>query len=578
MKRCPSCNRVEADDALTFCRADGTPLARESGATNGEVGTRKFSPSQGEDTSETRILPTGEVPGRTTAPTAVLDGRNPSGSTQELSKPNSRKAVVLVAAALAVFTLAAAAFYFSRGDGTAIESVAVLPFENRSNDADAEYLSDGLTESLIYRLSQLPNLKVSPTSSVLRYKGRETDPLKIGGELGVQAVMTGRVAQRGENLNISVELVDVRTNKLLWGEQYERRMSELLATQREIAAEITNKLQLKLSGEGEKTLAKQYTSNNEAYQLYLKGRYHYAKRTKDDILKGIEYFRQAIRLDPDFALAYVGVSESYSVMPFYGYLSPKEGFPQAKAAAQRALEIDPTLAEAHAALAEVTGFYERDWEKGVREYKRAIELNPNVPEIHFSYGFYLQQIGRSDEAIIEGKRALEMEPLSIPFGAILVGAYIYARQNDAALEQARKTYNLEPNHPAARFWLSLAYVANGMYGEAIAIGEKTLQNDPTNQDALFITGYAYAKSGRRQDAEEVVKKFKDIGKTQYVMSYSVASLYAALGDKDKAFAELEKSFVERDTELSRLKVDPLMDPLRDDPRFSDLLRRVGLPQ
>jgi len=246
----------------------------------------------------------------------------------------------------------------STAEGT-INSIAVMPFQNRSANADSEYLSDGLAESLIYRLSQLPSLKVSPTSSVFRYKGKETDVQKIGNELGVSAVLTGRIVQRGENLTISVELVDVRNNKLLWGEQYERKMSELLTTQREIAGEITNKLQLKLSGEGEQKLAKKYTDSNEAYQLYLKGLFHFANRTKEDVQKSIGYFQQATKLDPNFALAYVGISQSYSLMPSYSYLSPKEAFPQAKAAAQKALEIDPSLADAHAALATTLAAY--DW-------------------------------------------------------------------------------------------------------------------------------------------------------------------------------------------------------------------------
>jgi TolB-like protein len=253
----------------------------------------------------------------------------------------------------------------------------VLPFHNKSSDADTEYLSDGLAESLIYRLSQLPNLKVSPTSSVFRYKGKETDAIKIGNELGVKAVMSGRIVQRGDNLTISVELVDVRNNKLLWGEQYERKMSDLLATQREIAAEIAQKLQLKLSGDEKKGLTKRYTDNNEAYQLYLKGRYHFAKRTKDDVLRSIEYYQQAIKLDPNFALAYARIAEAYNQMPAYPYLSPKEAFPQAKAAAKRALEIDPTLAEAHTALANSLAVYDWNWLEAEREFKRALELDPN---------------------------------------------------------------------------------------------------------------------------------------------------------------------------------------------------------
>jgi serine/threonine-protein kinase len=460
-----------------------------------------------------------------------------------------------------------------------INSIAVLPFENKSSDADTDYLSDGLAESLIYRLSQLPNLKVSPTSSVFRYKGKQTDAKEIAAELGVDSLLTGRITQRGDSLIISVNLVDTRNGKSLWGEQYERKMSELLATQREIAAEITNNLKIKLSGESEQKLAKKYTDNNEAYQLYLKGRYHFAKRTKEDILKGIENFEQAIKLDPNFALAYVEISDSYASMPAYPYLSPKEAAPQAKAAARKALEIDPSLSEAHMALGFSLVVFDWNWAEAEREFKRALELNPNSSVAHYRYGFlYLSPLGRHDEAIAEVKRAVELEPLSLIINANLAGAYMFAGQNDRALEQARKTNELEPNFVSGHYWLGLAYNANGMYAEAIALSERVLQTDSTNQFMLRIAGSSYAKSGRRREAEEVIKRFKDIAKTRYVMSYCVATIYAALGDMDKAFIELENAFAERDFHLHRLKVDPLMNPLRRDPRFQDLMRRVGLPQ
>ena len=466
----------------------------------------------------------------------------------------------------------------STAEGT-INSIAVMPFQNRSADADTEYLSDGLAESLIYRLSQLPNLKVSPTSSVFRYKGKETDAQKIGNELGVSAVLTGRIVQRGENLTISVELVDVRNNKLLWGEQYERKMSELLTTQREIAAEITNKLQLKLSGEGEQKLAKKYTDSNEAYQLYLKGLFHFANRTKEDAQKAIGYFQQATKLDPNFALAYVGISQSYSMMPSYSYLSPKEAFPQAKAAAQKALEIDPSLADAHGALATTFAAYDWNWVEAEREFKRAIELNPNVADIHYRYGLiYLIPAGRPGEAIREIKRALELEPLSIAMNANLAGAYMYARQNDLALEQARKTFDLEPSHITARVWLANVYESLGMYNEAIALSEESLKNHLSDQYFLLYSGYAYAKTGRREKAEDAIKKLRDLEKTEPVDSYIFAMLYVGLGDKDKALVELEQSFNERGYYVPLLSVDPLMDPLRDDPRFADLIKRIGLPK
>jgi eukaryotic-like serine/threonine-protein kinase len=459
----------------------------------------------------------------------------------------------------------------------AFESIAILPFENRSNAVDSEYLSDGLAESLIYRLSQLPNLKVSPRSSAFRYKGKDVDVEKVGAELGVDAVMSGRMIQRGDNLTISVDLVDVRNKKSLWGEQYERKMSDLLATQRDIASSIAEKLQLKLSGD-ETGLNKRYTNNNEAYQLYLKGRYHYAKRTKAEVEQSIAEFKQAIALDPNFALAHVGISDSYAVMPSYAYMSGRDATPLAKAAAKKALQIDPNLAEAHASYA-AAPYYDLSWSESESEYKRAIELNPNVATNHYGYAVnYLLPQKRFEEAISEVKRALELEPLSIPMGANLAGIYIYARKNDLALEQAKKIFALEPNHVTAQIWLVRALCANGRYGEAIALYETTLATDPSTEGLTQILGYAYAKAGRKRDALEVIRKHDEVGKRQFVGRYEVAAIYVALGEKDKAFAELEKSFAVRDWGIARLSVDPFLDPIRDDPRFKELLQRMKLPQ
>ena len=576
MKRCPKCNRAEGDDSLAFCRADGTRLVSDGSFVSEGAGTLRFDSAPVTGETDTRILPTGEAVGRPTAPTTVLDGRLPSsGNTQGLSKPKSRRGVILAVAALAVVALAAAV-YFSRREGAAIESVAVLPFENRSNDADAEYLSDGLAESLVYRLSQLPNLKVSPTSSVFRYKGKETDAVKIGNELGVQAVMSGRVVQRGQNLSISVELVDVRNNKLLWGEQFERKMSELLMTQREIAAEIANKLRLKLSGEGEQKLAKKQTDSNEAYQLYLRGRYHFSRRTRQDSQKSIEFFRQAIKLDPNFALAYASLAELYATMPLYPYQSPREAVPQAKAAVAKALALDPELAEAHITAGYIASGYDWNWADAEREFKRAIELDPNLALAHYRYAWtYLTPLGRHEEAVSEMKRAMELEPLNLIQGAHFAAVYMYAGQLDAALEQARKTSDLDPTFVIGKSWLCFTLNAKGMYAESLAISEKTPQTD-----ALLFPqmSYAYAKMGRRQQAEEVLRRWREIEKSEYVLNYWMAVTYAALGEKDAAFAELEKAHQAQDFFVQRLKVDPFLDPLRSDPRFADLIRKVGLPQ
>jgi serine/threonine protein kinase/Tfp pilus assembly protein PilF len=484
-------------------------------------------------------------------------------------------AVVILIAAAALF-----AYYLRAGSSEAgIHSIAVLPFENKSTDADTEYLSDGLAESLIFRLSQLPNLKVSPTSSAIRYKGKDTDITQIGKELEVDAVMSGRVSQREENLTISVELVNVRTKKLIWAEQYGRKMSDLLATQREIATTIAQKLELKLSGNDAKGITKRYTDSNEAYQLWLKGRYSFAKRTKDGHQQAIGYFRQAINLDPKFALAYARLSETYGSIAFYPYLSPKEAFPEAKAAAQKALEIDPTLAEAHTFLAYSLVIYDWNWAEAERSFKRAIELDPNNAAAHFRYGqIYLAPRGRLDEALVEIKRGLDLEPLDINMGSLLAWAYLVVGQDDQALEQARKTYDLEPSHPLGRWMLSQVYNSKGMYEDAISLNEQWLQTDPTNQLALREAGITYAKVGRRDKAEEMISKFREVAKTQYVASCRIASIYAALGDKDKAFGELDKAFEARDWELFRLNADRYFIPLRSDPRFKEMLKRIKLTE
>lgn len=516
--------------------------------------------------------------GSTAQSTAAMSSSIPPALSSAEYVVQNLKRHKLAAAAGVVILIGAVIFsaYYvrARSTVTAIDSIAVLPFENRSNAADTEYLSDGLAESLIYRLSQLPNLKVSPTSSVMRYKGKGTDLKTIAAELGVSAVMTGRIAQRGDNLTISVELVDARNNKVLWGEQYDRQMSDLLATQREIAAAIAQKLQLKLSGNETKGITKRYTNNNEAYQLYLKGRFHFARRTKEDLQSSIEIFDQAIKLDPNFALAYVAKGESYTVIPSFPYASPQETMPKAKDAIARALEIDPDLPEAHTVAGMIAATYEWDWAKAEREFKRALELDPNLAITHYRYAWvYLSPMGRHEEAIAEMKRAMELEPLSINQGANFAGVYMYARQFDLAVEQARKTYDLDPNHVTAQNWICHTLNAKGMYAESLAVAEKREQSANRLSSSM---SYSYAKLGRRQEAEAILKRWKDAEKTEYISSYWIALTYAALGEKEAAFAELEKAYQTHDWFLQRIKTDPFLDPLRDDSRFKDLVHRIGL--
>ncbi|MFN2516591.1 MAG: protein kinase [Pyrinomonadaceae bacterium] len=489
-----------------------------------------------------------------------------------------------LAAAVAVIAMVLGAVgliaYLRAGNtDVAIESIAVLPFQNRSPETDTEYLSDGLAESLIYRLSQLPNLKVSPTSTVFRYKGKEIDPIKVGQELGVNVVLSGRIVQRGDQLTISAELVDVRYNKLLWGEQYDRKMSDLLVTQREIAREIVEKLKLKVSG-NEKVLAKHYTENNEAYQLYLKGRFYWNKRTEQGMQKSLEYFQQSIEKDPTFALAYSGLADAYNLLgaqdAVTGGVPPTEVMPKAKAAALKALEIDDTLAEAHASLAHVKYYYDRDWPAAEREFKRAIELNPNYPLAHHWYAVYLMSAGRMDEALAQSKRAQELDPLSLPINMTLGWILLIARQYDQSVEQLRKTLEMDPNFIIAHHRLGLVYEQQGKYDQAIAEFRQVLNLSAGKPLGIASLAHAYALAGKREEAQKHLAELLEMSKQRYVSPASIAIIYAALGDKDQAFAWLEKADKANDLILVRLKVDPRFDSLRSDPRFVDLVRRIGL--
>src|SRR3989441_3546725 len=487
-----------------------------------------------------------------------------------------------VAVALIVLALGAVGlglYMHARNTEVAIESIAVLPFQNRSTEPDSEYLSDGLAESLIYRLSQLPNLKVSPTSLVFRYKGQEIDPIKVGKDLGVSAVLSGRITQRGDNLTISAELVDVRYNKLLWGEQYDRKTSELLATQREIAREIVDTLKLKVSGQ-ERGLAKHYTESNEAYQLYLKGRFYWNKRTEDGMQKSLEYFQQAIERDPNFALAYSGLADTYDLLAApdaIGGMPPNEAMPKAKAAALKALEIDDTLAEAHVSLAHVNYYYDRNWAAAEREYKRALELNPNYPTAHQWYAVYLMSAGRFAEALAQTRRAQELDPFSLPINMTPGWVLLNARQYDQSIEQLRKTLEMDPHFILTHHRLGLVYEQKGKYDEAIAEFREVINLSAGKPLGITALAHAYALAGKRAEAQKTLVESQEISKQRYVSSAAIALTYAALGDKDQAFTWLEKADKERDGTLARLKVDPRFDSLRSDPRFADLERRIVIP-
>jgi eukaryotic-like serine/threonine-protein kinase len=509
----------------------------------------------------------------------------PSGTTSPPQpKPSWRAGTLLTTGAVLLGTLLATTwFVLPRGHREVIDSVAVLPFANASADTSMEYLSDGVTEGIINSLSGMPNLKVISRTSAFRYKKRDIDPQKVGRELGVRALVTGRVIQRGDELSISAELVDAQEDRQLWGGRYNRKVANVLMVQEEIVKEISENLRLRLTGEEKARLAKPYTANAEAYQLYLKGRYHASKDTSEGLNKGIEYYQQAIGKDPGYALAYAGLADCYGVLGSgMDYLPPKESLPKAKAAATKALELDDALAEAHAALGSAELYYDWDWLGAEREFKRAIQLNPNSAIAHLQYSEYLLIRARFEESIAEARRAQELDPISPRMTVALGYTYLLARRYDDAIAQSRKALELDANASVAHANLAWAYVGKGLYGQAIAehekLGERANAVTSENQVVASSLGWVYAVSGRRSDALRIAEEFKDLSLHAYVDSYSIAMIYAGLGEKNRAFQWLEKAYEEHSSNMPFLAADPFWYGLRSDPRYQNLLRRIGLPQ
>jgi serine/threonine protein kinase/Tfp pilus assembly protein PilF len=518
---------------------------------------------------------------QSTAETPTAVARTTSSTGSFVRGMGKRK--VLVAGLLGVLLLASVAIIYSLSRNRSssisaadapIDSIAVLPFQNKSTDPETEYLSEGLSESLIYGLSQLPNLKVSPTSSVSRYKGNDIDPVAIGTNLGVNAVTTGRFAQHGDDLTISVELVDVRNNKLLWGGHYDRKLADLMSTQREIASEITQNLRLKPSGADERRAMRQYAKNSEGYQLYLKGHYYASRYTKEGFNKGIEYFEQAIAKDPNFALAYSGLAFCY-LNQIDWVFAPKDSVPKAKQAIENALRIDPSLAEAHTMRAMLLLQYDWDWPQAEQEFRKALELDPNYALGRSFLAWHLAAMGRFDEAIAEDKRALDLDPLSAAVNADLGWDLYLARRYDEAIEQLRKAVDLESNYWVSHVLLGRCYEQTGKPKEAVAAFEKARQVENSIPEVIAALGHGYAVAGRRAEALKTIRELQERSKKEFVPSYTIATIYTGLGMKEQAIQYLIKSFEEGSYYMIHLRVEPILDPLRADPRFTDVMRRVG---
>ena len=476
-----------------------------------------------------------------------------------------------IAAALAVL-VAAVSLYWLVGRKEAVEALAVLPFVNVGGDPNTEYLSDGITENLINDLSRLPRLRVSARSVVFRYKGREADPQKAGRDLGVGVVLTGRVVQRGENLNIQADLMKVADASQLWGRQYERKFSDLIAVQEEIAREVSEKLRLR------PVQAKRYTENTEAYQLYLKGRYYWNRGTGETVKRAVEHFQQAIDKDPNYALAWSGLAESYAVYDTYRVLPAQEAMPRAKEAARKAIDLDETLAEPHAALGYVKTYYDWDWPGAEKELKRALELNPLYATAHNWYSLYLESVGRPEEAVAASRRAQEIEPLSLIIMSVVGRHLVAARRYDQAIEQLRKVLDLDPNFGRAHWFLGLAYEQKAMYPEAIATFRKGLSLTGGEATILGSLGHAYGVSGNRAEAQKALAELLEQSKTRYVAPLDMGFVYLGLGDRDKALEWFEKGYEDHSSYIPAAAVDPRLDSIRGEPRFQNLLRRMGLKQ
>ena len=484
-----------------------------------------------------------------------------------------------LAIVLAVLLISAIGFFGYRylSPTKQIESIAVMPFVNESGNADVEYLSDGMTETLIKSLSQLPNLNVKPRSSVFRYKGKETDLQTIARELNVQAILNGRILQRGDGLTLSLELVDVQKDSVIWSEQYNRKQSDLVALQSEIAKDVSTNLKAKLSGAEESKVTKTATSDPEAYQAYLKGRYYWNRRTAENLKKAIEQFKIATDRDRNYALAFVGLADCYAVLDEYAGTPTSETLPQAKAYAERALRLDDQLAEPHATL----GFVNRQlwqWAEAEKEFKRAIEINPNYATAYHWYSVLLRDLGRYDAAAAMIKRAKELDPLSIPISINVSLMYLVQNNYQACIENSVKIIELDPNYAGVYGLLGKCYVKQGRNAEAIAASEKAAELANRAGFVLGDLGYVYAMTGKRSEAIAVAEEMEVKYARKEAPGLFVAIVYAGLGEKDKAFEWLEKDFQTRSGHLATLRWQSTYESLRDDPRFKDLLKRMNLPE
>lgn len=542
---------------------------------------RSISPDEGARHIADRLSlaggPVSATPQTSAASTSSIRATQTAATADHLlGRIQSHKRAALLVLTILVLATVVAAFsylYYHKSSSQAISSIAVLPFANGIGDPNMDYLSDGISESLINALAQLPGLKVIARGSVFKYKGREIDPEEVARALGVQAVVIGRVAQRSDQLQISAEMVDARDNTHMWGEQYSRKATDLQAVQEEMAHTIAGKLRLRLTAAEEQQLYKRATQNSEAYQLYLNGLFFRRKGGIENSKSALDYYTEAVKLDPNFSQAYAGVADAYRYLGAFGVLDPKDALARAKTAVAKALETDETLAEAHVALAIINGD-SWDWAGAEREFRRAIELNPNLADAHHRFAAYLSNTERHTEAFAENARAQELDPLRVTIKADGGARLYWARRYDEAIEKLQEAIRLEPDNGYAHVYLGYTYATKGMYAQAVEEYRKQISIDGETASTQIFLGYALAKSGRTDEAKTILNKLKNT--KEYVSPAELSILYAGLGDKEAALASLERAYQTQDPQMQYLKIDPHRDSLRSDARFQDLLRRVGL--
>jgi serine/threonine-protein kinase len=459
-----------------------------------------------------------------------------------------------------------------------IKSIAVLPFKPLVADSRDESLELGMADTLIARLSNIREINVRPISSVRKYSALEQDPIAAGREQRVDAVLDGQIQKAGEKVRVTVRLLRIADGAPLWSSQFDEKMTDIFAVQDSISERVTSALALTLTNEEKSGIAKRYTTNTEAYELYLKGRYQLNRLTDDGFFKGRAFFQQAIDKDPGYAIAYAGLADAYDRLGGFDALAPKEAFPQAREAAQKALQLDASLAEAHTALATVNFAYDWDFSAAAREYQRAIEINPGYSDAHQMNSYYLAAIGRFNDALAEMKRALELDPVSLE-KTTGIGEILYQQRHyDEAIGQYRKALEMDSNSGFTHWALGRAQLAQGKFNEAIAEFQKAIPLSGDSPDEPVELARAYALAGRRDEALKIIGELNKLSEHKHVSPTGIAAIYGALGDKNQAFAFLNKAFDERDFVLIMLKVEPMLDPLRSDPRFAELVRRIGLPE